>query len=39
MPLFGGKKDSSKKSKKEGKDSEKTPSVEDKYHLKDVLGT
>uniref|UniRef100_A0A1B6LT40 Calcium/calmodulin-dependent protein kinase type 1 n=1 Tax=Graphocephala atropunctata TaxID=36148 RepID=A0A1B6LT40_9HEMI len=39
MPLFGGKKDSSKKSKKEGKDAEKTPSVEDKYLLKEMLGT
>lgn len=38
MPLFGGKKDSAKKSKKEGKDLDKT-SVEDKYLLKDVLGT
>lgn len=38
MPLFGGKKDSSKKSKKEGKD-DKSPSVEDKYVLKEQLGT
>lgn len=37
MPLFGGKKDSSKK-RKEGKE-EKTPSVEDKYTLKEMLGT
>lgn len=38
MPLFGGKKDSAKKSRKEGKD-DKTPSVEDKYVLKEMLGT
>lgn len=38
MPLFG-KKDSGKKSKKDGKDSEKQPSIEDKYHLKELLGT
>lgn len=37
MPLFG-KKDS-KKSKKESKDVEKTPSVDDKYNLKELLGT
>lgn len=36
MPLFG-KKDSTKKSKKEGK--EDKPSVEDKYDMKDILGT
>jgi calcium/calmodulin-dependent protein kinase I len=35
MPLFG-KKDSTKKSKK---DSDKQPSVEDKYIVKDLLGT
>ncbi|XP_021917741.1 calcium/calmodulin-dependent protein kinase type 1 isoform X2 [Zootermopsis nevadensis] len=35
MPLFG-KKDSTKKSKK---DSDKQPSVEDKYNLKELLGT
>ncbi|XP_069693471.1 calcium/calmodulin-dependent protein kinase type 1 isoform X2 [Periplaneta americana] len=35
MPLFG-KKDSAKKSKK---DSDKQPSVEDKYNLKELLGT
>ena len=35
MPLFG-KKDPAKKSKK---DSEKLPSVEDKYNLKELLGT
>jgi len=35
MPLFG-KKDSTKKSKKEG---EKGPQLEDKYDMKDVLGT
>ncbi|XP_046682304.1 LOW QUALITY PROTEIN: calcium/calmodulin-dependent protein kinase type 1-like [Homalodisca vitripennis] len=39
MPLFGGKKDSAKKSRKEGKDADKTPSVEDKYILKEMLGT
>lgn len=37
MPLFGGKKDSSKK-RKEGKE-EKSPSVEDKYTMKEMLGT
>ncbi|KAK5637877.1 hypothetical protein RI129_000115 [Pyrocoelia pectoralis] len=37
MPLFG-KKDPEKKSKKESKDAEKA-SVEDKYNLKDLLGT
>ncbi|XP_049955347.1 calcium/calmodulin-dependent protein kinase type 1-like [Schistocerca serialis cubense] len=35
MPLFG-KKDSAKKAKKEA---EKQPSVEDKYVLKELLGT
>lgn len=38
MPLFG-KKDSEKKSKKDGKDPDKQPSIEDKYILKDLLGT
>lgn len=38
MPLFG-KKDSEKKSKKDGKESDKHPSVEDKYYLKELLGT
>lgn len=37
MPLFG-KKDSDKKNKKDGKDLDK-PSLEDKYFLKDLLGT
>ncbi|EFN68443.1 Calcium/calmodulin-dependent protein kinase type 1D [Camponotus floridanus] len=37
MPLFG-KKDSNKKMKKDGKD-DRSPSVEDKYVLKDLLGT
>ncbi|XP_025158193.1 calcium/calmodulin-dependent protein kinase type 1 isoform X2 [Harpegnathos saltator] len=37
MPLFG-KKDSNKKIKKDGKD-DRSPSVEDKYILKDLLGT
>jgi hypothetical protein len=35
MPLFG-KKDVSKKSKK---DAEKSQSIEDKYEVKDLLGT
>jgi hypothetical protein len=38
MPLFGGKKDATKK-RKDAKDAEKAPSVEDKYHLKEMLGT
>lgn len=38
MPLFG-KKDSEKKAKKDGKDADKQPSVEDKYFLKELLGT
>ncbi|XP_046619304.1 calcium/calmodulin-dependent protein kinase type 1 isoform X5 [Neodiprion virginianus] len=37
MPLFG-KKDSSKKLKKDGKD-ERLPSVDEKYILKELLGT
>ncbi|XP_011707751.1 PREDICTED: calcium/calmodulin-dependent protein kinase type 1 isoform X2 [Wasmannia auropunctata] len=37
MPLFG-KKDTNKKIKKDGKD-DRSPSVEDKYVLKDLLGT
>ncbi|XP_020292750.1 calcium/calmodulin-dependent protein kinase type 1 isoform X4 [Pseudomyrmex gracilis] len=37
MPLFG-KKDAYKKIKKDGKD-DRSPSVEDKYILKDLLGT
>ncbi|KAL6439753.1 hypothetical protein ACFW04_004061 [Cataglyphis niger] len=37
MPLFG-KKDSNKKVKKDGKD-DRSPSVEDKYILTDLLGT
>jgi hypothetical protein len=36
MPLFG-KKDSGKKVKKS--DPDKQPSLEDKYHLKELLGT
>eukprot|EP00095_Tigriopus_kingsejongensis_P004505 maker-scaffold427_size174323-snap-gene-0.38 protein:Tk04505 transcript:maker-scaffold427_size174323-snap-gene-0.38-mRNA-1 annotation:"hypothetical protein DAPPUDRAFT_327956" len=42
MPLFGKKSDKSKSSSKEDKDdkkSSKVPTVEDKYILKDVLGT
>lgn len=39
MPLFG-KKDSAKKIKKDGKDNEiKGPSIEEKYVLKELLGT
>lgn len=39
MPLFG-KKDSTKKLKKDGKDNEiKGPSIEEKYTLKEMLGT
>ncbi|XP_026315522.1 calcium/calmodulin-dependent protein kinase type 1 [Hyposmocoma kahamanoa] len=38
MPLFG-KKDFGRKSKKESRDSEKQPSIEDKYVVKDLLGT
>lgn len=40
MPLFG-KKDAAKKSKKDGKDTEKEkgPSVDEKYMLKELLGT
>ncbi|KAH9642914.1 hypothetical protein HF086_011271 [Spodoptera exigua] len=38
MPLFG-KKDFGRKSKKDAKDSEKQPSIEDKYVVKDLLGT
>ncbi|XP_039299068.1 calcium/calmodulin-dependent protein kinase type 1 isoform X1 [Nilaparvata lugens] len=39
MPLFGKNKDSTKKTKKDGKDSDKPPTVEDKYILKELLGT
>lgn len=35
MPLFGKE----KKAKKDGKDSDKQPSIEDKYYLKELLGT
>ncbi|KAK0091534.1 hypothetical protein PV326_003072 [Microctonus aethiopoides] len=38
MPLFG-KKDSSKKLKKDGRDEKSSPSVDDKYILKELLGT
>lgn len=38
MPLFG-KKDSEKKAKKDVKDTDKQPSVEDKYYMKELLGT
>lgn len=37
MPLFGSKKDTNRKSKKDGK--ELLPSIDEKYNLKDVLGT
>lgn len=39
MPLFGPKKESSKKCPKKEKEEGKMPSVEDKYVLKDLLGT
>ncbi|CAH1153600.1 unnamed protein product [Phaedon cochleariae] len=35
MPLFGKE----KKTKKDGKDNDKQPSLEDKYYLKELLGT
>lgn len=38
MPLFG-KKDSGKKLKRDPKDPEKQQSIEDKYLLKELLGT
>ena len=38
MPLFG-KKDSTKKSKKDGKEQEGPPRLEDRFDMKDVLGT
>ncbi|KAF5284348.1 hypothetical protein FQR65_LT13594 [Abscondita terminalis] len=38
MPLFG-KKDAEKKSKKDGKELDKHQCIEDKYTLKDLLGT
>jgi len=38
MPLFG-KKESTKKNKKEGKDYSQYPSIDDKYTLKELLGT
>lgn len=38
MPLFG-KKDSSKKFRKDTKDLDKQPSIEDKYLIKELLGT
>ncbi|XP_055385458.1 calcium/calmodulin-dependent protein kinase type 1 isoform X2 [Condylostylus longicornis] len=38
MPLFG-KKDSGKKSKKDAKESDKQIFIEDKYNLKELLGT
>ena len=38
MPLFG-KKDNDKKVKKDSKDSEKQNSLEEKYYLKELLGT
>lgn len=39
MPLFGTKKEGSKKCPKKEKEEGKMPSVEDKYVLKDLLGT
>ncbi|XP_069192329.1 calcium/calmodulin-dependent protein kinase type 1 isoform X1 [Procambarus clarkii] len=39
MPLFGSKKEAAKKSTKKEKEEGKMPSVEDKYLLKDLLGT
>lgn len=39
MPLFGSKKEASKKCTKKDKEEGKMPSVEDKYVLKDLLGT
>lgn len=38
MPLFG-KKDSSKKIRKDNKELDKQPSIEDKYIIKELLGT
>lgn len=38
MPLFG-KKDSTKKSKRDSRDPDKPFSIEDKYYLKELLGT
>lgn len=38
MPLFG-KKDSGKKPRKDAKDIDKQINIEDKYHLKELLGT
>lgn len=38
MPLFG-KSSKGKEEKKEEKKDKKMPSVEDKYDLKDILGT
>lgn len=39
MPLFGSKKDAVKKKEKEEKSKDGKPSVEDKYTMKDLLGT
>lgn len=39
MPLFGSKKEATKKSTKKEKEEGKMPSVDDKYVLKDLLGT
>lgn len=39
MPLFGSKKETAKKTSKKEKDENKMPAVEDKYQLKDLLGT
>lgn len=39
MPLFGSKKDSAKRSSKKDKEDSKMASVEDKYNMKETLGT
>lgn len=38
MPLFG-KKDSAKKAKRDTRDPDKQIFIEDKYHIKELLGT
>lgn len=38
MPLFG-KKDSGRKPKKENKETDRQIFIEDRYHLKELLGT
>lgn len=39
MPLFGAKKDSTRRVIKKDKDEAKMSSIEEKYVLKDLLGT